>query len=120
MKTIIIPGEFCDLNTYIKAERTRGYGMIMASSIKKTETERVVLIAKLNKFIIPTPAIIKFAWYTKDLRKDADNVAFAKKFILDGLVIAGSLPDDTRKCVLGFCDEFYVDKQNPRVEIAYE
>lgn len=117
---ITIPGELCDLNTYIKAERTKGYGMIMASNIKKAETGKVILIAKLNKFKIITPAIIKFAWYTKDLRKDADNVGFAKKFLLDGLVLAGSLPDDTRRYVVGFTDSFFVDSANPRVEVSFE
>jgi len=57
-------------------------------------------------------------WITKDLRKDPDNVSAGVKFILDGLVQAGILPDDRRKQINSIKHEFGVDKQNPRVEIV--
>ena len=60
---------------------------------------------------------LKFTWYTKNNRKDADNIAFAKKFVLDGFMKAGLLGNDNRKHITGFQDEFAVDKRNPRVEI---
>ena len=43
------------------------------------------------------PVRILFRWYSKDSRKDIDNVAFAKTFILNGLVLAGVLTEDSRK-----------------------
>lgn len=49
-----------------------------------------------------------------------DNIAFAKKFILDALVKKGVLKDDGWKWVKGFTDEFFVDKKNPRVEVEME
>ena len=63
------------------------------------------------------PVIIKYKWYSPNSRKDVDNIAFAKKFINDGLVIAGILENDSRKFVAGFTDEFFIDKINPRTEI---
>ena len=63
------------------------------------------------------PVEIVYRWYSRDNRKDIDNVAFAKKFINDGLVKAGVIQNDSRKFIKGFKDEFYIDKENPRVEV---
>lgn len=107
-------GEFTDLNTYIRAERGNRF---MAAKIKKTETERVIWeLAHPEKIV--GRAVISFDWYTKNERKDPDNVSFAKKFILDGMVVSGLLENDTRKCIKGFIDCFFVDKDNPRVEVT--
>ena len=51
---------------------------------------------------------------------DCDNVAFAKKYILDGLKEAKIIPDDSRKYVAGLGGDFFeIDKNNPRVEVAF-
>jgi len=42
---------------------------------------------------------VEIDWYRKDQRHDPDNVYFAVKFILDGAVTAGLLPDDNRKYI---------------------
>lgn len=48
-----------------------------------------------------------------------DNIAFAHKFILDGLVDAGVLKGDSRKFVIGLEDDFSeIDPDNPRVEVT--
>jgi hypothetical protein len=107
-------GEFTDLNTYIRAERSNRF---MAAKIKKMETERVMWELGYPQMINGC-VVILFDWYTKDKRKDPDNVSFAKKFILDGMVGGGVLKDDTRKCIKGFVDSFFVDKDNPRVEVT--
>ncbi|MBL4576412.1 MAG: hypothetical protein JKY51_10020 [Opitutaceae bacterium] len=114
---IVLEGEFTDLNTYINVERTHRF---KASALKKHETN---LVADLvgYKQVPPVnfyPVHIAFTWYTKDKRKDADNVCFSRKFLLDGLVKGGVLFDDSRKYVGGFSDTFAVDKENPRVEIV--
>lgn len=115
---ITIPGELCDLNTYINAERRNRF---IAAKIKKEQTEIVQHLTKglklTNKAIFPLK--LTSVWFTKNLRKDADNLTFAKKFILDGFVASGLLPDDSRKFVRVWCDEdILVDKNNPRVEIT--
>jgi hypothetical protein len=38
-------------------------------------------------------------------------VAFAKKFIIDGLVQANVIPEDSMKYIIGFEDEFIVSKK---------
>ncbi|EOH43285.1 RusA family crossover junction endodeoxyribonuclease [Enterococcus faecium] len=119
MKQLLIEGELTALNEYINAERRNRH---IAAKIKKDETgycqdvaEKIDL--KLQETDFPCALII--TWYVKNKRKDADNIAFAKKFILDGLVEAGVLPNDNRKYVQGFMDIVKEDKERQRIEITF-
>lgn len=56
--------------------------------------------------------MIRFEWHEKTKRRDADNIASAKKFILDALVKKGVLTDDSRKYVKGFSDQIIDDKED--------
>ncbi|HCA28498.1 MAG TPA: hypothetical protein DEP23_02395 [Ruminococcaceae bacterium] len=114
MTKLIIPGELVDLNTYINAERSNRY---QGAKIKREMTDYITLLAKRLKTEIRTPVRITYRWYCKDKRKDKDNVAFAKKFIQDGLVSAGVLKNDGWNDIDKFADEFYIDRENPRVEV---
>ena len=61
----------------------------------------------------PTGAVmVRFEWHEKTKRRDADNIASAKKFILDALVKQGILIDDSRKYVKGFYDVIIDDKED--------
>jgi Holliday junction resolvase RusA-like endonuclease len=112
---ITISGELCDFNKYNNACR---YNRFAGAKIKKEETERVAWECKRQKIEpITSSVFIEFYWYSKNERKDLDNICFAKKFILDGLVMGGIIKNDSRKFVIGFIDLFFIDKQNPRVEI---
>jgi len=104
-----------DLNSYIRAERANKY---YSAKIKKEQTEMVGWIAKGLK--LTPPLHITFNWFCKNKRKDPDNIAFAKKFILDGLVMVGVLTNDGWGEIAGFTDVFKVDKKNPRVEIHFK
>lgn len=110
---ITIPGELTDLNTYIDAERTNRYA---GAKIKHNMTYLSFMRARGHKNDFKRQRII-FRWYCKNQKKDPDNISFAKKFILDGMVKAGVLENDGWKQVAGFQDEFYLDKQHPRVEV---
>ena len=55
---------------------------------------------------IDKPIKIGFMWIEKTKRRDYDNIAFAKKFILDAFVKYGKLKDDNRRCVTRFTDSF--------------
>lgn len=114
-----IEGELTDLNTYIQAERSH---RLLASTIKREETERVAWEAQAAGLppVSRYPIRIAFTWYSQDSRKDIDNIAFAKKFILDGLLKAGVLAGDGRKHVAGFAEEFLIDRERPRVEILID
>ena len=61
----------------------------------------------------PNKAVtVNFEWHERTKRRDADNIASAKKFILDALVTTGILEDDSRKYVKGFQDKIIDDKED--------
>lgn len=113
---IVFKGEFTDLNTYIKAINGSKFS---GNNIKQEETDRVYYEC-LKQKIKPTeeyPVHIVYNWYSKDKRKDIDNICFSKKYINDGMVIAKVIKDDSQKYVTSIEDNFFVDKNNPRVEV---
>ena len=89
------------------------------SSLKKEYSEIVRDMAVINKIPFFPEAELEITYYCPDRRKDPDNIsAGGKKFILDGLVSAGVLEDDSWKCIKGFKESWKVDKGKPRVEIT--
>ena len=50
------------------------------------------------------------------MRRDPDNIAFAKKFILDAAAVRGVLPDDSFKYIHKIEDNFIKSTEN-KVEI---
>ena len=105
-----IPLKLPSLNEYINICRTNPY---KASKFKKSiERDIGVFIRQLPRF--ENPVEIHFQWIEGNKMRDPDNVAFAKKFILDAMVKHGKLKDDNRKYVTAFTDTFTYDKE-PRV-----
>ena len=85
---------FPTLNEYIDCERG---STIAAAAMKKKCTEQVKEQC-VSQQIQPVNGKVDllFEWHSST-RHDPDNVAFAKKFILDGLQAAGVLENDNRK-----------------------
>lgn len=103
------------LNEYVNVCRTNPY---KASKFKKNLEEDIgMFIERLPRF--ERPVRIHFHWIEGNKRRDLDNVAFAKKFILDSMVKHGKLKDDNRKCVIGFIDTFSYEKET-RVVLEIE
>ncbi|MBQ6483090.1 MAG: hypothetical protein IJI45_18445 [Anaerolineaceae bacterium] len=95
------------LNEYILACRANRY---QGSKFKRDYEDSISLfISNLPRFEIPVT--IHFHWVEGNRRRDFDNIAFAKKFILDAMVKAGKLKDDNRRCVVGFTDTFSYGKE---------
>ena len=111
---VSIPHRFVSLNDYINAERTNRY---MAAKIKKSETQ-VAENAFRGLQTILEPCRVRFTWVVKDKRRDLDNIAFAKKYILDGAVNAGVLKGDNMKYIVGFEDVLQFD-DSERVEVDF-
>lgn len=60
-----------------------------------------------------------YAWYEPNKRRDLDNVSsFGRKVIQDALVETRVLENDGWKNIVGFQDNFYIDADNPRVEVV--
>jgi len=116
---IFIPHVFTTLNEYIDAERTNKY---RAANIKQNETE-VAYISLLphKKYIqqLILPLTLNFIWIEKDKRKDLDNVAFAKKFICDGLVLSKCLRNDGQKYINATSDRIMVNKDTQGVYVEF-
>lgn len=90
-----IYGELTDLNTYINQERANKY---LAAKTKREETERVAWTVKAkNLKPIKGKVNARYTIFTKNNRKDEDNYLIYLKWISDGMVAAGLLPDDSPK-----------------------
>ena len=116
MKTLVIEGSLPNLNDYTKACRThRQVGAKM-----KKEAEYIItsyIMQQLKGIHFEGMVELSFRWYEPNKKRDLDNVCFAKKFILDALVSNGIIVADGWKGVKGFTDRFFVDKENPRIEV---
>lgn len=114
-----VPFKLPSLNDYIDACRANRYKgaklkedaeSLVAFGIKKAQAEGTLRLPKL-------PIRLTFVWHEKTRRRDADNIASAKKFILDAMQRVGIIPNDSRKYVTGFTDEI-VDDDRDYVEIT--
>ena len=117
MAILIIPGRLPGLNEYTKACRTNPY----AGADMKKDGERYVSVyihKQLRGMTVKNPVSITFKWHERNARRDPDNVSgFGHKVILDAMVHAGVLPDDSLNWVRHIEDYFMVDKKNPRIEV---
>lgn len=104
---IFIPHRLAGLNDLIGAiNRNRFLG----NQLKQQETNLVALYAKKLK-PCTHPVFVSFKYCEPNAKRDPDNIVAAKKFILDGLVVAKILPNDTQKWILGFTDTWEVSKK---------
>ena len=113
-----------DLNDYLKSERIaiRKNGKFTTKgNAMKQEYQRKVVSAVRSQLMgihINKPVKIHYDFYEQNKRRDQDNVSsFARKVIQDGLVKGGLLANDGWMNIVGFSDDFYVDKDNPRIEV---
>ena len=113
---LVINGRIKTLNEYISALNASKY---KGAQLKRDEETKIsaAIWQQLRGVRIEAPVFIVFNWHCKDKKFDKDNIAAAKKFCLDALVTCGTLKNDTWERIVGFSDNFYVDKNNPKVEI---
>ena len=102
----VILGRLDGLNDYTAANRTNPY---KGGKMKRQNEETVIwaIRQQLRGLHIKIP------------RRDHDNVSsFGRKVIQDALVKCNVLEDDGWNYVTGFTDEFFHDKDNPRIEVT--
>lgn len=116
MQKLIIAGELPDLNKIIDVSK-KHWAKYYAFKKRFTGLVKLLAIRANLRPVERYPVALAIDWYCKDRRKDPDNIAHAKKYILDGLVEAGILQSDGFKCIMGFKDSFFIDKRNPRIEV---
>ena len=113
---LTIYGRLTGLNEYTLARNSSRY---KGNTIKQQNEVLIMgyIMEQLQGVSFEGKVHITYKWHEKNRRRDQDNIAFAKKFIQDALVKSGVLANDGWKHVVGFTDEFYIDKDNPRIEV---
>jgi len=111
----VIPGRLPGLNEITNANRANMY---QGAHMKKS-TEKMITAALMYQKVTPIhePVYLRFNWVEPNKKRDKDNIASGRKFILDALVKSGILENDGWKHIIGFSDRFNVDKNNPHIEV---
>lgn len=110
----IINAKLPSLNEYINACRTSKY----KAAAFKTNVENIIgwniRMAKAKGLIKHTekPCIVHFEWHEKTSKRDCDNIASAKKFILDALQTQEIIVNDNQRYIKGFTDTFVKDESD--------
>lgn len=116
-QTFTINTKLPTLNDYTNSNRTHwGAG----AGLKKKATQAAA--EACAGVIIPDDkqVILHYDWYVST-RHDLDNIAFAQKFVQDGMVEAGVIKNDSPKYIIGFTHEFHkCDKEKDKVIISIE
>lgn len=116
-QTFVIFGKLPSLNEYIRAERS-GYH---AANRMKHNYQNVIEcdIRRFKIKAVKCPIRIIYCFYEENTRRDKDNISsIAHKFIQDALVNSGIIQNDGWKQIDSYLDYFYVDSQNPRIEVT--
>ena len=109
-----IPARMPGANEYIAQERRSRYA---GAKLKQEYTNLAALyFRRAGVKPVTAPVKLRFTWHETNRRRDKDNVAYAKKFILDGMQRAGFLPNDNNRWILGF-EDCFVYGGRPGVEI---
>ncbi len=114
---LFIPGIFITQNEHEQAARSH---WSKGAEARKSDTLYVQLHRNVRAALPVTvyPVKVSFVWFRTDKRCDLDNIAFAKKSVLDGLVLAGVLAGDGYKFIQQSQDFYVIDKKNPGVEVT--
>lgn len=122
-----IEGQLPNLNDYINADRVMvrnaGHCFSKGNELKQRTQKSVQKAIKrdLGDLVIKSPIKIIYRFYEPNKRRDKDNVAaFAMKVIQDALVKEGVIKNDGWREIESFKCLFYVDKDNPRIEVVLE
>lgn len=99
---IRLRGKIPSLNEYIGACRTNAH----VGARMKSDVEEMIILQLAPLKPITSPVIIHFLWHELTRRRDKDNVAAGKKFILDALQKSGKLINDNNRYIQGFTDKF--------------
>lgn len=120
-------------NWFFIPERLPGYneeceanrkGHMVGAQLRKSTEQRIYLhirSAMANQHCRPVngQCLVEFTWLEPNARRDVDNIAFAKKYILDAMQMAKVLPNDSQRYVRGTTDSVQTvkDKQAPGVYV---
>lgn len=105
---IEIPYFFPSFNEYLNECRKNKFAG--ANMKRRIESDIAWFIDAMPAY--QKPIKIHFHWIEKNWKRDLDNLAFNKKFILDCMVSEGKITNDNRHHVTAFKDTFETGKEN--------
>lgn len=115
MQKLVIHGRLPGRNEAEKAARSH---WSKGAKMKREYTD-LIYFECLSQHIMPfeNKVNITVTFYEKDRRRDDDNVISSLKWILDGIVKARVIKDDSPKYVKLYINEIKYDKDFPRIEV---
>jgi len=113
-----VPGPLPGLNEILNAAKGRK-GRFAYGRMKSGWDAAIVAHIRAARVQPIDCARLRFEW-REGLKRDRDNIAVGKKFICDALVKAGVLPNDSAAHVVGFSDDFSLDRKRPGVLVTLE
>lgn len=117
-QVFIIPGRLPGLNEIIDMARANKFD---AAEQKKTYTDMVFWYAKKAHLPKMQRVKVRVTWFESNSKRDPDNIHAGVKFILDGLVLAGIIPNDNQQHVAEIHhDPIRIDRVDPRIEVELE
>lgn len=117
---LTIWGQLPGLNEFIDANRRNFHA---GAKLKKEAQWLAEISAKksLKRWRPTGPVYMRYVWYEPSRKRDKDNISGGgRKIIQDALVSAGYLKNDGWADIIGFSDEFRIDKKEPRIEVEIE
>ena len=115
---LVIPGRLHSLNEYIGACRRNPH---QGANMKRVDQQGIewLIRSQLRGIRLDKPVRMSYRWYEPNQKRDLDNISsYGRKVIQDALVNCRALMDDSWKQVVGFSDQFFLDKKNPRIEVV--
>lgn len=93
-----IPYRLPSLNEVISENRANRY---KGAKLKRDTEDGLIYIIKSYRLKSPTkyPVVIEIEWHEANRKRDVDNIQSSQKFILDAMVKAGLIQNDSRKYV---------------------
>lgn len=89
--------------------------------MKKDAEETIIwqIRQQLRGVHIRNPIVLKYDFFEPNKKRDLDNISsFAHKVIQDSLVKTDVIKNDGWNEITGYIDQFYLDKENPRIEVT--
>lgn len=119
MRSIVIEGEFPSLNEYIAASKKRKGNYNAGAAMKKADQE--LIMYQLPRWRISRPIRLHYTFYCRTRKRDLDNISgYFHKIFQDALVARKIIPDDNWQYIIGFSDEFVLDRKHARIKIEIE
>jgi Holliday junction resolvase RusA-like endonuclease len=113
-----IPGPLPGLNEILKLANQRRGKWNAYDDLKHTWDRIITVHIQQAKLVPVERAYFTFVWLEAHRRRDLDNIAVARKFVLDALVATQILNNDGWRHVLGWTDSFVVDVAAPGVDVT--